>query len=340
MQLVIFDIDGTLTRTNEVDAHCFQRALAEEVGIATINTHWSEYTHVTDSGITRQIFEEQLGRAPSAEELARVQQRFVQLLDEAFTQMPDSFSPVAGAAAALQRLRADTDWAVAIATGSWRLSALLKLRHARIDIGDLPAAFADDSLARAEIVNAVLARARAAYSHERFDRIVYVGDAVWDVETARRLGLAFLGVRVDGRDTVLRTRGAMHVIHDFAAGDEFVRTLAVAGVPAGRTSHIHSTAARRAGLTHTARHPEDSEMERHDVVWQSPTVVRTFLEGVRGGVPFGAEQIEAMLRVIEARGAAVANFADLGCGSGVLAQALLTQYPQAQATLVDFFAPM
>jgi len=81
-------------------------------------------------------------------------------------------------------------------------------------------------------------------------------------------------------------------------------------------------------------------MERHDIVWQNPALVRTFLEGVRGGVPFGAEQIEAMLRVVEARGAAVTNFADLGCGSGVLAQALLTQYPSAQATLVDFSEPM
>ncbi len=81
-------------------------------------------------------------------------------------------------------------------------------------------------------------------------------------------------------------------------------------------------------------------MERHDEVWKQRSLVRTFVEGIRGGIPFGAEQIEVMLRVIEARGVAVTHVADLGCGSGVLARALLARYRGAHATLVDFSAPM
>ncbi len=81
-------------------------------------------------------------------------------------------------------------------------------------------------------------------------------------------------------------------------------------------------------------------MERHDEVWKHGSLVRTYLEGIRGGIPFGSEQIEIMLRVIEARGATLGSFADLGCGGGALAQALLTRYPDAQATLVDFSEPM
>ncbi len=81
-------------------------------------------------------------------------------------------------------------------------------------------------------------------------------------------------------------------------------------------------------------------MERQDVVWQGAALVRTYLDGIRGGIPFGSEQIEMMLRVIEGRGTAVRSFADLGCGGGTLAQALLTRYPDARATLVDFSEPM
>lgn len=81
-------------------------------------------------------------------------------------------------------------------------------------------------------------------------------------------------------------------------------------------------------------------MERHDEVWKRDSLVRTFLDGIRGGIPFGAEQIEMMLRVIEARGVTVGTFADLGCGGGALAQSLLRQYPQARATLIDFSEPM
>jgi tRNA (cmo5U34)-methyltransferase len=81
-------------------------------------------------------------------------------------------------------------------------------------------------------------------------------------------------------------------------------------------------------------------VERHDEVWKRGSLVRTYLEGIRGGIPFGPEQIQLMLRVIAARGTPVRTFADLGCGAGALTQALLLQYPEAHATLVDFSEPM
>ena len=81
-------------------------------------------------------------------------------------------------------------------------------------------------------------------------------------------------------------------------------------------------------------------MERHDEVWKRDALVRTYLDGVRGGIPFGSEQIQVMLRVIAARGTPVRSFADLGCGGGALTQALLLQYPEAHATPVDFSQPM
>lgn len=64
MNLAIFDIDGTLTATNEVDDICFVQALADAHRIAGISTNWAEYRHTTASGIFEQIFEERLGRTP------------------------------------------------------------------------------------------------------------------------------------------------------------------------------------------------------------------------------------------------------------------------------------
>ena len=84
----------------------------------------------------------------------------------------------------------------------------------------------------------------------------------------------------------------------------------------------------------------EQDVERHDEVWKKAALVRTFLDGIRGGIPFATEQIEVMLRLIAARGEPVERVADLGCGSGVLARAILLQYPQAHATLVDFSEPM
>jgi beta-phosphoglucomutase-like phosphatase (HAD superfamily) len=42
MNLLVFDIDGTLTATNEVDTRCFARAFHEAFGIA-LDTSWHIY---------------------------------------------------------------------------------------------------------------------------------------------------------------------------------------------------------------------------------------------------------------------------------------------------------
>lgn len=81
-------------------------------------------------------------------------------------------------------------------------------------------------------------------------------------------------------------------------------------------------------------------MERIDKIWKTESLVQTFLQGVRGGIPFAAEQIDIMLRVIKAGNKTVENFVDLGCGNGILAKAILAHYPQAKGVLVDFSEPM
>lgn len=83
-----------------------------------------------------------------------------------------------------------------------------------------------------------------------------------------------------------------------------------------------------------------ARVERPDEVWKSDSLVRKFLSGVRGGIPLAPEQLDIMLRVIDARGEPLRNFADLGCGSGILAGAILGRYPTALGALVDFSEPM
>src|SRR5688572_4731503 len=75
-------------------------------------------------------------------------------------------------------------------------------------------------------------------------------------------------------------------------------------------------------------------------VWKNDWVVRRFLEGVRGGVPYASDQLEVMLRLLDAAVQPITKFLDLGSGSGLLAIAILTRHPEAKATLVDFSEPM
>ncbi|MEE9542255.1 MAG: class I SAM-dependent methyltransferase [Thermodesulfobacteriota bacterium] len=81
-------------------------------------------------------------------------------------------------------------------------------------------------------------------------------------------------------------------------------------------------------------------MDRLDEGWKSEALVRTFIDGIRGGIPLGAVQSEVAGLIVAATVGEPESFLDLGCGDGVLSEALLALFPKAEATLVDFSAPM
>jgi hypothetical protein len=62
--LVMFDVDGTLVKRNGIDDVCFSEAVGEVLGIGQIDTDWSHYSNVTDSGITSEIIQKNLTRRP------------------------------------------------------------------------------------------------------------------------------------------------------------------------------------------------------------------------------------------------------------------------------------
>ena len=226
MDLLVFDFDGTLTATNEMDTRCFARAFLEAFGIA-LDTSWHNYPHRTDSGIICHSFSEHFRRAPAAVELDLFRERFLMLLEQEWRAAPRNFAEVSGARAALTRIAQKRSYALAVATGGWRASALFKLEKACIPLVGLPAAFADDARAREEIAR--IAIARATFHHQRqFDRIILVGDSDCDVTTAARLGLGFVGIAADGNDAVLRAAGAQFVLHDYEDFATFIRTLEAA----------------------------------------------------------------------------------------------------------------
>lgn len=75
-------------------------------------------------------------------------------------------------------------------------------------------------------------------------------------------------------------------------------------------------------------------------VWKDPTLVTTFLTGVRAALPNATDQLDVMLRVLTFTGRPIRRVLDLGSGSGVLAGAILDRFPDAEILLADFSEPM
>ena len=231
MKLAIFDLDGTLTRTSEVDEVCFIQAFGDAHAIAGFNTDWNTYHHTTDSGITRQIFRDRFGRDAKPNELLSLQRCLVHLLREQLAASPKLFAAVPGSAEMLARLRKEPEWRVAVATGCWQVSVELKLEAANLMLNGFPVATAEQRFSREEILQAAIGRASAHYHQPRFDRVVSIGDALWDVRAATNLELNFVGVGGGERASSLRDAGASHVVGDYQQYDVFLQYLDAANVP-------------------------------------------------------------------------------------------------------------
>ena len=225
MKLAIFDIDGTLTKTDGVDGLCVVKAFFDSHQIADIDTDWTNYKYVTDSGITFEIFTERLRRAPNEQDIAVFKSCFIKNLSDFTVKDKSLFAEIPNAGLMLENLKAEKDWAIALATGCYYDSAKLKLEQANIDIEDYPNATADDAVSREEILQIAIEKSLKHYRQKEFEKIVSIGDGVWDVKTAKNLGLDFIGIAGGEHAEGLRKEGAEFIIEDFRDYELFIENL-------------------------------------------------------------------------------------------------------------------
>ena len=184
MHLIMFDIDGTLVQSCDFDSECFVEAVEEVIG-GSVDNDWSKYRHVTDSGILDEIIVSR-GLVGDREAIyAQVKGRFIDKISGHLTS--HGVMPVAGAAEFISLLQGRHDVVVAIATGGWKETALLKLTAAGFDYSNLVLASSSDHSSRMEIMR--IAEQRCG-SHG-YSSKTYFGDALWDKEASGRLGYEF-----------------------------------------------------------------------------------------------------------------------------------------------------
>lgn len=223
MNLIIFDIDGTLTDTKTVDDQCFIQAFQEVFGIDLKNQNWADLQNVTDWGITEEVIFNHYGRNPTSAEYAEMKQRFFQNLEAAHRKDPHQFKEVPGANAFFHHLAKIPDFELAIATGGWEQSARMKLEV----IGINPDAFAfshsDHFINRGEITRQAMALAQKPHGG-KFEDILYFGDGEWDYFTCQELGIRFIGIDVRNNGK-LAGLGAAMVFEDYNNQDELMAAI-------------------------------------------------------------------------------------------------------------------
>jgi phosphoglycolate phosphatase-like HAD superfamily hydrolase len=215
---ILFDIDGTLLYSDKLDSRCFANSYEAIFGQPFPTIDWTKFAEVTDHVIFRTAFHDHFGRFPTELERLTFEEHYLDALRNARSANPAQFCEIPGAARLWHHLEADERYLPGIATGGWQRPAAIKLAHVGIPPTQPFAGYANDKFSRVDILNEAINKARAAHA---IDRIIYVGDASWDVTTTKKMNLPLIGIRRAGDHHSLHDLGAERVITDYSDPQSF-----------------------------------------------------------------------------------------------------------------------
>jgi len=153
----------------------------------------------------------------------------VDLIVEKRKTNPEFFLEVPNSRKTIEQLLANERFEVGIATGGWNKPAHVKLNHIGIPTNDIMIKCADGCPTREDIINHVLNQAQTR--NLNLEKVVYIGDAPWDVRTTRNLNMPFIGIRRKGDHGKLLELGAQTVLTDYRNFDQFLEAVDKAQPP-------------------------------------------------------------------------------------------------------------
>ncbi|MFQ4144853.1 hypothetical protein [Chlorogloeopsis sp. ULAP02] len=124
----------------------------------------------------------------------------------------------------MKRLLVSPEHELVYAGGGWAASAIFKLKSANLLIENIPHAFSDDDDSREGIMTIAHSRAEKYYS-QMFPNVVYVGDGIWDIRSAKKLGYSFIGIASGNEAQALYKEGATYVFPNYNDYKSFLAAL-------------------------------------------------------------------------------------------------------------------
>ena len=202
-KLIVFDIDGTLTDTKYLHYAAYTGAFAD-LGFSSFDDDFGGYKHYTDSGIFSEAYYNEFGKEPSQQEIDKFADSHLAHFKEVLK--ISKITEIEGAQSFVDLLQ-ESKWAHCFATGSFLRPARIKLEEAGFGFSEKVLASASEHISRKDIVLAAIEKAKKFYNQD-FEQIIAFGDGIWDLLTARELGLELIAIGDDADSLALKERGA------------------------------------------------------------------------------------------------------------------------------------
>jgi phosphoglycolate phosphatase len=221
VRLVLFDIDGTILRSNGAGRRAMIAALREIFGGTGPENH--SYDGKTDPQIVREVMRIEGHRDAHIDE--RMDALMTLYLTHLGRELVEANTVVyPGIRELLDALEARDDTVLGLLTGNLREGAHAKLRAAGIDPARFRiGAFGSDHEHRPELPAVARQRAQAELGIDlEGEHLVIIGDTPADIECGRALGVRAIGVATGSYSVEELLRHAPHAVFETLADTERV----------------------------------------------------------------------------------------------------------------------
>ena len=210
-KLIIFDIDGTLIDSVSNYHEVIIKAM-NALGISSIDSNFNALKHHTDSYALKYNYENFFNKELPLSLLNDFELKIVEYL-----KLDTKTIAIKGAAEVLNQL-CMRGYAIAFATGSLQKSSVFKMNSAGLDMNIEVLATSQTSFSREGFILEAIDKAKSIYNVSHFDKIVSIGDGIWDLKTAQNLKLNFIGIGLKNKE-LMQENGMEIWFEDFSSFD-------------------------------------------------------------------------------------------------------------------------
>lgn len=195
MRLLIFDIDGTLLKADDIcfEIGFFSQAFSNICQRQLRVKECFEYKNYTDLGIFSESYYDIFKELPSNSHLSSFERLYSENVRESLRNGVFKILEIPGACRFISKLMVTEGFHIAIATGNLEAVAKLKLNEISLDDLKVPIASSNDSHRREEILEKAIVRSQEYYN-QSYDKVIYFGDGEWDFKATKLLDIPLIGI--------------------------------------------------------------------------------------------------------------------------------------------------
>ncbi|MBF0105747.1 MAG: HAD hydrolase-like protein [Deltaproteobacteria bacterium] len=230
---LLFDIDGTLLLTGGAGTSALNRAFMVLYNEAEVFKDIDPHGR-TDLSLIRECYQRRFNKAPTAEEIGQIRQKYCAYIHETLYTCED-FRLMPFVKKTLCALSTDPTYCLGLATGNFKESGFAKLKRGSIDHFFLFGGFGSDAEDRLALTKKAYAEA-LTFTKEKPARMYLIGDTVHDIRCGRAIGVKTIGVctnntprevmQKEGADWVMENlEGFCDFLHDHRGDEHHLPTL-------------------------------------------------------------------------------------------------------------------